>query len=103
MTRQKKEHIDQIWMSTEYGQWVLLGASGKVEEANQKLRDIRSKYPWDTCIIDTDLSQKIASNFNHISEFEEYLKLLDAENPDIVDFMISQGVFDAIYKMLPLL
>lgn len=100
MTKQKKEFIDSLWMDTDYGQWVLLSSKGKTESANEMLIKIQSDFPWSAEQIAKELSVRIAKELDSAEEFDEYLKMLDEENYDLVDFMISHDVFGHVYSII---
>lgn len=100
MTKQKKEFIDGLWMNTDYGKWILISSEGKIEEANEMLRKIQSEFPWNADQVSKELSIKVAKEFDSVEEYDEYIKMLDEENYDLVDFMISNDVFGYIYDIL---
>ena len=100
MIKAKKELIDKLWMETEYGQWLLASASGNKEKADELIKAIKSKYPWDINIVDKELCRKIAEHLESIEEYEDYLKLLDDENYELVGFIIAFDAFGSIYDIL---
>ena len=100
MTKAKKERIDKMWMETEYGKWILASASGKEKEAEELKKKLTEKYPWVMDFIDDEMSAKIAEQFKTFDEYNEYLRMLDEENYDLVEFMIAADIFGAIYKIL---
>ena len=100
MDKKRKEYIDSLWMNTEYGQWVLFASSGEKGKADKLAEKIISSPPFSLYELDKEISAKIAEKVKNENEFEEYLKALDKENYDLVDFMISNSTFATVYDLL---
>ena len=101
MTIEKKMKIDSIWRDTDVGEWVKLLAKEKFEDANKLYTKIAEKNPclwfgWSVQKMCSDLSKE----FNTEEEVEDYLKILEQEDYDLVGAVISYGVFDELYKLL---
>lgn len=100
MTKRKKEFIDSLWMNTDFGQWVIFSSKGEIDSANELLVKIQSSFPWSADTVEKELSSKIAEEFDSVAEYEEYLKVLDEDNGELVEFMISKDVFGEVYHLL---
>lgn len=100
MKRERKLSIDALWMHTDYGQWVLNSADGNEQEAEEIAKKIAKKYPFSLDAADNEISKLIASSLESSDEFEEYLKMLDDEDFELVEFMIANDVFGTVYKEL---
>lgn len=99
MTKAKKEFIDSLWMHTEYGQWLFAVASENQNKADE-LAEKMNSYPRSIEAIDKELSKKIAEHLENWNEFDEYLKMLDDENYNLVEFMIAVDAFGKVYDIL---
>lgn len=97
MEKSRKDYISSLWVGTPYGKWVLAAASGKMEEAEEIARSMAQAYPFTLGNADRLLCEEIAAKLKHPDEFREYLAALDAENADLVGFMISQDVLGKLY------
>ena len=95
-----KKKIDSIWKNTEIGKWIQLASSGKEKEGNELYSKIENNIPFNFHNELKKVCQDIAKQFKNESEFDEYLKLLDEENYDVVEFIISNDVFEEVYKIL---
>lgn len=100
MTKERKKDIDNLWINTDFGKWVLLASEGKTDEANDLFVQIGSSFPWSVDQVEQELSAKIANELDNADEFDEYLKMLDEENYDLVGFMISQDIFGKVFSLL---
>ena len=98
--KNKKNDINGLWMNTEYGQWVLLASKRKIQEANELLEKIKSKPPWNIEQVSKELNVQIAKAFDSVDDFEDYLRLLEKDDDDLVDFIISHDVFGKVYEIL---
>lgn len=87
-------------MNTDYGQWILFASKGEVKAANEILTKLKSQYPWNVEQIEKELSVKIAKEFNSVEDYEDYLKVLDEDDYNLVDFIISQDIFGKVYDLL---
>lgn len=100
MDNKRKKIIDDLWKNTEYGQWVMLSARGKQNEADELAEKMIAKYPFRLDTIDKDVSVKIASNIKDSDEFDDYMKELDSADPELVEFMISHDIFGKVFDIL---
>lgn len=100
MEKSKKELIDSLWMKTEYGKWLFASASGNKAKADELAKKMKSNYPWSMDTIDKEISEKIAEHLANVDEFDDYLKMLDKENYNLVDFMIAADAFGKVYDIL---
>lgn len=100
MDADKKTNIDNIWKNTDVGQWIFARATGDVEHANKIIKKNASEPPFsfEQCVNAVCLT--MSKEFEDIDEFEDYLKALDKEQPDVVEFIISDDTFGKIYDYL---
>lgn len=87
-------------MNTDYGKWVLLASKGETKAANEILTKIKSNFPWDAERIEKELSVKIAKEFDSVEEYEKYLKMLDEDDYNLVEFLISNEIFSKVYNLI---
>lgn len=95
-----KKKVDSIWMNTEIGKWIQLASEGKEKEANELYSKIENDIPMNFHNELKKVCESIAKQFKNENEFEEYMKALDEENYNLVEFIISNDVFDEVYKLL---
>lgn len=95
-----KKRIDSLWINTKVGEWIKIASEGKDAEANRLYVEIENDIPMNFHNELKSLCMRIADEFNDETEFEEYLKALDNDNYNLVEFIISNGVFDEVYKAL---
>jgi predicted ribonuclease toxin of YeeF-YezG toxin-antitoxin module len=95
-----KDKIDSVWMDSDIGKWIQLASAGKEKEANELYVKIENDIPMNFHNELSKVCKDIAKQFKTEDEFEEYLKILDEENYDMVDFIISNDVFEEVYKIL---
>lgn len=100
MDKVRKKKIDNLWMNTDYGKYVLLAASEKYDEANKILEEIISKPPFSRNEVEKEISRKIAKELKNEAEFDDYMRLLDDENYELVGFMVSHDTFGYVYDLL---
>ncbi len=100
MQEDRKKKIDSLWRNTDYGQWVLSMISGEENEAEKITEKIAGKFPFTLSNCDREISKIIADEINDEAEFDEYLKALDEENPELIEFMISHDTFGSVYQFL---
>lgn len=100
MDKAKKRKIDEIWMNDDFGRYVLNAASGNLKEAQNAFEALIDQ-PWKSFSeINKQYSKRIAIELNSAKEFDEYLRLLDAENYDLVGFIISHNIFGYVYDLI---
>lgn len=101
MDKSRKEYIDSLWFHTKLYKWLTLMSSGNMEEAHNFLEDLFQKGYFEPAEqIEEEGCDAILKEIGDFSEFEDYLKLLDKENYDLVDVIITRGAFDGIYEAL---
>lgn len=100
MDKERKKEIDDLWMNTDYGKYVLLAASEKYDEANKILEKITNEWPFSYDEVEKEISRKIADELKNEAEFDDYMRLLDDENYDLVEFMISHDTLGYVYDFL---
>ena len=100
MDNKRKKYIDDLWKHTEYGQWVMLSAKGKTKKADDLAEKIIVNFPFSLDAIEADLSTEIAKAIDDESEFDDYMKMLDEEDSDLVEFMILHDTFGKVYDLL---
>ena len=98
MDAKTKKYIDSVWMGSKLGQFALLSASGKIKEANALLLDC--EYPNTLNHMNDELSKRIAEIVKTEAQFDEYLRLLDAENTELVEFMITDDLLMRVYDLV---
>lgn len=100
MDKERKKEIDDLWMNTDYGKYVLLAASEKYDEANKILEKITNERPFSYDEVEKEISRKIADELKNEAEFDDYMRLLDDENYDLVEFMIAHDTLGYVYDFL---
>ena len=100
MTTERKKYIDNLWMNTDYGKWIFAATSKQETEAKNLIKKMCSTFPFHVDQIDQNLSKKIANEIKSMDEWNEYLKLLDEENANLMDFIISCGIFETVDNIL---
>ena len=96
MTNSKKKLIDNIWMNTKYGKWAILVAAGNTQEANEYAEKVCMEYPFSLDDLEIQMSNEVKDVVKTWDELQEYLKLLEIENYELVDFFIRHGSFSTI-------
>lgn len=95
MEKERKEYIDALWKNTLYGKWVLAAAKGRADEADRIAEEIMKEYPFTLGNAAAVVREEIAKTLEYPGEAEEYLKALDKEDNNLVDFIISNcSMFD---------
>lgn len=100
MDRGKKKQIDNLWRDSDFGKWVAYAAKGKNAEANKVAEKMIAQYPFSLYEIEKELARKLSEVITQSNEFEDYLKALDEEDAELVEFMISNDTFGYIYNFL---
>ena len=97
MNKKRKETIDLLWIDTLFGKWVLAASKGLVNEAEELEEKIAKQYPFMLDYAEKELCKVIANELKSPDEFKSYLEMLDEENPQVVEFMISRDIFGKLY------
>jgi len=95
-----KTKIDSIWKNTEIGKWIQNASEGNIKEANELYTKIEGDIPMGFHNELKQVCENIAKQFSNEDEFDEYMKALDKEDYEMVEFIISNGVFDHVYDLL---
>lgn len=93
----RKKEIDSLWIDTLYGNWVTAAAHGKEVEASALVEEAAKDFPFTLADRGSILCEKISKNMKYDTEFDEYLRSVDLEDPDLVDFIISNDIFGNLY------
>lgn len=90
MDIKRKEYIDSLWRETLCGKYIIAAAKGKSEEAEQIRQEIFKEYPFFVDEAERLLAAEIKKEIKH-GEFIEYLKVLENEEKDILQYMYSNS------------
>ena len=59
MDKERKKKIDDLWMNTDYGKYVLLASSEKYDEANKILEKITNEWPFSYDEVEKETGRRI--------------------------------------------
>lgn len=95
-----KKKIDSVWLESDYGKWCEAIAKNEVQKADTISKQIfDSGYPMIE-ILEDELAGKLAGLINSEAEIDEYLRLLEKENSDLVGVIIQHELFDKVSKRI---
>ena len=98
--KELKEKIDNAWLRSDYGEWCVAVANNDEKKANEiRERVFNSKYLFLSTLED-ELAYKLAELFDSEAEVEEYLRMLDRENPELVGVLIRTELFYDVSDLL---
>lgn len=88
------EKINNIWFDTDLGKFVKYGSQNDTKKGEQLINKLFSISPdWHSLLRYQE--KQIAENIKTIineNEYDDYLKYLSVNNPEMLDFMISRDI-----------
>lgn len=98
MNGELKQKIDNIWMQSDFGKWCEAVAKNDMQTAERISRQVLdSGYPRME-VLEDELADKLAGMMKSASDMDEYLRLLEKENSELVEVLIRQELFYMVAK-----
>ena len=88
------EKINKVWFDTDLGKYVKYGSQNdnkKGQELIDKLFSVTPDWPGLLHNQEKQIAENIKTIINE-NEYDDYLKYLSVNSPEILDFMISHDI-----------
>lgn len=100
MEKKLKEKIDSIWMNSDFGKWCIAVSKGDKEKADEIENKAFNAGYVVFSMLEDELVPKIAEALQKEEDVDEYLQMLECENPELVDVLIKSELFYDVSNML---
>ena len=96
-----KKKIDDIWLNSYEGDWckaVAKNDEAAAEKASQASFDAGYFYMG---MLSKELADKMTEYLKNMDDLDDYLRLLDEEDPDLVEvFIVRSCLYDVLFNKL---
>ena len=96
-----KKKIDDIWLNSYEGAWCKAVAKDDEAAAEKALQDeYDAGYDFSEMLA-RELADKMTKYLKNMDDLDDYLRLLDAEDPDLVEvFIVRSCLYDVLFDRL---
>ena len=96
-----KKKIDDIWLNSYEGAWCKAVAKDDEAAAEKALQEEYDAGYFSTEMLSKELADKMTDYLKNLDDLDDYLRLLDAENPDLVEvFIVRSCLYDELFDRL---
>lgn len=93
MTKDRKKHLDDLWMNTDVGKWASALADGRKEDADKICDELfqNGHFAPVEYLLDKEkkLGMAVKEELQYMGEGREYIDMIEKNNYNLVDIMIA--------------